>query len=166
MPNYISHKGVLHPAKEKVALTNTSDKPFEYNGEMVAPGDPFIYEGPDRASINELVKVNGLDINPEKKIEELQVTFGTDFRHDPEFLQAIRNMQFNTVEDYLKWIGYDEEAEDKKFKEKASVVRKHELPKRKKENLFVGGGKDFSGSKQDVIGGFGDQKERKPAEIK
>jgi len=167
MPNYVSDGGVHYPAKEKVGLTNTSDKPYDNNGEEVAPGDPFIYEGPDRAAVKELAEASGLIADPNKKIEDLQVTFGTDFRKDPDFLQMTRTMGFNTPEKYLKSIGYDNEAEKKKFEERAAVIQKHELPKRHKEALILGGGKDGSiGGKQHVIGGWGNKRERSISELK
>lgn len=166
MPKYISRAGVLHPAKEKVALKNKTNRPFEYKGETIQPGDPFIYEGPDRESINELARASGLEADPNKDIEDIQVTFGDDFRKDPEFLQATRTMGFTTPAAYLKSIGYDAKKEEERFQRNASIINKHELPQTHRENLIIGGGKDKSGGNQDVIGGFGDQRERKPVELK
>ncbi len=158
MPNCISNKGVWHPAKEKIGLKNLGGTVIEHNGEKIQPGDPFVYEGPDRAALQMFF---------EQGVE----TMGTDFRRDPEFLQSVRNMGFQSGEDgvkaYLDFIGYNEKADEEKFKEQASVVNKHEMPKKHAEILAMGGGKDTSGSgENDQIGGFGDQKVRRPEEIK
>ena len=157
MPQYTSCKGTWHPAKEQIGLVNKSESEIEHNGKKIKPGEHFIYEGPDREAIKELFIAK-------------QETFGSDFRRDTEFLQSVRNMGFEAgekgVEAYLKFIGYDEEADDKKFKEEASVINRHTLPQRHKEILAMGGGNDTSGAKQDVIGGFGDERERKTVELK
>jgi len=166
MASYVSDKGVVHPAKEKVGLTNNTDHPFEHKGKTINPGEPFIYNGPDRAAVEELARVNGLDIDSEKSIEDIQTTFGNDFRKDPEFLQSVRNQGFNTVDEYLKFIDYNEEADIRKFKEKAAAVKTHDLPKRSREIFVMGGGKDMAGARQDSIGGFGEQRLRAPAEVK
>ena len=55
-------------------------------------------------------------------------TLVTDFRLDPVFRQACRNQGFEKVEDYLKHIDYDEEVDEKKFKEKTASVKAHEVP--------------------------------------
>ena len=141
-PSYISHKGVWHPAKERVALRNLSDKPREINGEIIQPGEEYIYKGADRMALFELF---------EQGVE----TFGQDFRTNPEFLQSIRNQGFNSVDEYLKAIGYDEEADEKAFKEKAEVVTKHDLPKKVKLINSLGGGADTTGTSSDRYGGFG-----------
>lgn len=153
MPSYVSHKGVWYPAKEKVALTNKSKKAFTYQGKVINPGDPFIYEGPDREALREL-------------FAEGQETRGQDFRRDPEFIQACRNRGFNTVDDYLAFINYDEAADDKKFKEKAAQVTSHEISERVKELNFMGGGKDTSGAGKSFIGGFGEERLRPAEELK
>lgn len=158
MPNWISLRGKWFPCKEKVALKNLSKDPFKYKNEVIQPGDPFIYEGPDREAIKHLV-LEGLE------------TLGTDFRRDPEFLQMVRTMGFTAGEqgvgDYLTFIGYDEEADEKRFKDQASVVKKHDLPERHREILTMGGGRDTTGNKSaDIIGGFGEEKVRPAAELR
>ena len=158
MANWVSLRGKWFPCKEKVALKNLSDKPFEYKGEVLQPGDPFIYQGPDREAIKQLA-LEGLE------------NLGTDFRRDPEFLQAVRTMGFTAGEqgvgDYLTFIGYDEEADEKKFNETASIVSKHDLPARNREILTLGGGRDMTGNKNaDVIGGFGEEKVRPADELR
>lgn len=161
MPTFISLKGKQYPAKEEVSLTNESDKDivskyvFGTKKEGVAvPGEHFIYRGPDREAI--------------KMLNEAGAEYlGGDFRKDPEFLQSVRNQNFNNTDEYLKHIDYDEEADEKKFKEKVELVKAHDMPRVAKELRIMGGGQDRSGNKDnDMIGGFGDERERKPAELK
>ena len=154
MGTFVSKEGVWYPAKEKVALKNVGKKDLVYKGVVIKPGEPFIYEGPDRVAVDELKKSG-------------EETFGHDFRSEPEFLQAVRNMGFNTVDEYLKHIGYDQEKELKKFEDKASSVQAHEVPKPVDEIYIPAGGKDTSGNKEaDIIGGFGDQRIRSADELR
>ena len=154
MPNFVSNRGKWSPAKEEIGLTNLSVNIIEYEGRKINPGQPFIYKGPCREAL--------------KMLHESGEEFlGTDFMHDPEFRQAVRNQGFENIEEYLKHIGYDEKKDEEKFKERTATVKAHEIPKKVKEILVMGGGKDFSGEKaNDVVGGFGDQKVRKPSEVK
>jgi len=155
MPNLISKDGVCYPAKERVALTNKSDEVIVYKGKDIEPGEEFIYEGPCRAAV-EMIMEHG---NGE--------TIGRDFRHDPEWLQSVRNMGFDNPEQYLKAMGYDKDKSEAEFKAKAASIKAHTMPKPKSETLIMGGGEDQSGtSENDLIGGFGQQKVRKPAEVK
>jgi len=154
MPNFISNKGEWYPAKQKVGLVNNTGKAFKYRNKTIQPGEPFIYEGADMGALKMLHEAG-------------QQTLGQDFRHDPEFMQAVRNQGFNSVDEYLKHIDYDEQADEDKFKEQAEVVLKGEMPERVKEVITIGGGKDFSGNKDnDLIGGFGDEKLRPLSEVK
>ena len=89
MPNYISKDGIWYVAKERVALknnsnqtiTNPSEEGSKYAGEQVAPGEPFIYEGPDRASLFELFKID--------KTGQV-LTMGQDFRDDTDMQDRAR----------------------------------------------------------------------------
>ena len=146
MPSYISKAGVWHPAKERVGLKNNSDKAIKnpstdekLKDEEVKPGEDFIYSGPDRAALYELFL-------------EKSSTKGTDFRTDPEFLQAVRNMGYTTYKKYLKDIGYDEKKVEQEFLEKAEKINTHELPKRVKAINQLAGGRDTSGSGMDMKG--------------
>lgn len=150
MPTFISHKGKWYPQKEKVALKNYSKKIIKnpstdpkYKGEKIEPGEDFIYSGGDRAALFELWR---------NKIEE--GFLGQDFRSNPEFLQAVRNMGYTSYKKYLKDIGFNEEKVDKEFEEKAEVVNKHELPKRVEALDTLAGGRDTSGGGQDMKGDF------------
>ena len=141
-PKYISKDGVWHPMKEKVSLTNHSDKPIEYpngSGVFVQPGEPFIYEGPDRAAMFELFKAK-------------QETFGMDFRKDPDLINRVRQLGYKSVEAYAKDIGYDEEQVKKDFEAKSSVVNMHELPERVAAIEVMSGGSDTSGGGNDRSG--------------
>lgn len=142
MPRYISKDGVFHPAKEKVSLVNYG-KPFkdEKTGEMVNTGDPYIYEGPDRAALYELWKND-----PKGKVS----TMGRDFRFDPEFMNRVKQLGYKDVEEYLKIIGFDPEESEKEFTEKASVINKHELPKKVKFVQNFSGGSENAGEGNDV----------------
>lgn len=153
MSTFVSDEGVWRPANEKVGLVNKSDKVIINNGKEVQPGDPFVYEGPDRAAVEELEK-------------EDEKTLGKDFRTDPEYLQATRNMGFNNPDEHLSQIGYDKEKAKSKFREKAKTTMAHEPPEKKEEVLAMGGGKDTSGEGQDIVGGFGEQRVRSVNEVR
>jgi hypothetical protein len=162
MPSFVSDKGLWYPAKEKIGLTYKGDKTISkeelpegvvIQGDFLEPGDPFMYEGADREALK-MLNESGSE------------TLGTDFRKDPEFRQAIRNQGFDKVEDYLKNLGYDEDEDTKKFRETATHVNKHELPKRVGAINMLGGGRDTTGARDnDIVGGFGDM-EIKPAHKK
>ena len=141
-PRYVSKGGVCHPAKEKIALVNESDKEIEVNGVKVPPGDPFIYEGPDRAALIELAKMG-------------QETMGEDFEHSQDYLKMVRELGFKSSNDYLKFIGYDKEKADKEFNDKASVVHKDDLKSKAEAVKMMGGGIDTAGNGEDLPGGFG-----------
>ncbi len=146
---YVSKGGKWYPAKEKVALKNYSDKTIKnpstdekYKDEEIKPGEDYIYSGADRAALYELWQ---------SKVE----TFGQDFRNNPEFLQAVRNMGYSNYKKYLKDIGFDEKKLEEDFAKKAEEVNTHELPKRIKALDNLAGGRDFSGAGQDMKGAFG-----------
>jgi hypothetical protein len=162
MPTFISERGILHPAKESVSLIYNGTKKIAKkdlpkgvtipeSSEFLEPGKSFLYDGPDRAALQMIFKETNGD-----------GYLGSDFRTDPEFLQSVRNRGFNTVDDYLKSIGYDEAKDKKKFEEKVSKVQAHEIENRVNEIEVLAGGRDFTGSKNDIIGGFGDEQIRKP----
>jgi hypothetical protein len=146
VPNYVSKGGVWHPAKEKVALKNYGNKTIKnpstdekLKDEEIKSGEDFIYSGPDRASLFELWQA---------KVEH----FGEDFRTNPEFLQAVRNMGYSSYKKYLKDIGFDEKKLDEDFNKKSEVVNLHELPKKVKAIETLAGGRDTAGQGQDLKG--------------
>ena len=160
MPNWISKDGVFHPAKEKVALVNNSKKaitnPSEEGtrgfGQIVEPGEPFIYEGPDRAAMFALFQAK-------------QETLGMDFHTDADLINRVRQLGYKSVDEYAKVMGYDKVKVEEDFKAKASVIVKHDLPQRVKELNIMGGGSDTSGSGADIIGGFGEERVRPASEL-
>jgi len=146
MPSYISRDGVWTPAQEKVALVNNETKPITINGKEVGPGEPYIYEGPDRAAEFELYQSG-------------EKTFGVEFWKDPDMIQRAKNLGYKDIFEYAKEMGWEKEKSEKDFEKKASVVQRHEPPKKSKAREIDGGGKDLSGGGADVYGGFGKPKE-------
>jgi hypothetical protein len=134
MSRFISKDGVWHPANEKVALTNHKT------------GEPYIYEGPDRAALYELFQ---------QKVENL----GNDFRFDSELINRIRQLGYKDIDEYLQFIGYDSSKVELEFKKNASKINKHELPERIASIEKMGGGTDTSGQGNDIPGGFGKPKD-------
>lgn len=162
MAQFISYKGMFFPAIEEVSLTYDGDtdiprekvsKYITFAGDVLRKGTPFIYKGPDRAAMS-MLKDAG---------EEY---LGKDFTRDVEFLEMVRKFNFNSVTEYLKFIGYDEAAEKKRFETLATRVSRHELPDDSPEALILGGGQDKSGKPEnDLVGGFGEPRERKKTEV-
>lgn len=147
MANWVSRRGVWHPAKEKVGLNNYSGKEITAgDGEKIKPGEPYIYDGPDRSALFELFQAK-------------QETLGVDFKNDPDLIARVRQLGYKDVDDYAKAMGYDDAAAEQEFQKKAATVTKHELPKRVAAIKQLGGGRDFSGSGDDAYGGFGQPKD-------
>lgn len=162
MPTFISKRGEFHPAKESVSLVYKGkvripkkDLPkgvtIPESADSLEPGKSFLYDGPDREALKVIHK-EGSETG----------TIGTDFKNDPDFIQMTRTRGFNTVDDYLKSIGYDEEKDNKKFEEKAIKVQAHELEKQVDAIEVLAGGKDYAGTGVDIIGGFGEADITKP----
>jgi hypothetical protein len=152
MASFVSNKGKWYPQKERVGLKNKSDKALPYEGESIPPNGDFVYKGPDRGALQML---------HEEGTEHL----GRDFRTDPEFIRAYRSMGFTSEKEYLKFVGYDEKADDEHFNERAQKVTLHELPQRVREIRVMGGAQDPEGGAQSHIGGFGDQRLRPANEL-
>lgn len=156
MATFVSNAGVWRAGKEKVGgLVYKGDKIIKKEdlpkgviilGDTLKPGDPFMYEGPDRSALSKLHS-DGVESNGE-------VILGGDFRNDPDFLQALRNRQFNSVSQFLRAIGFDEKEEEKKYKEKFEKTMAHSIPEQVESLKIVGGGKSFVNS-TNYIGGFG-----------
>lgn len=156
MPRWISKDGKWVPAKEKVNLTNYGT-PFqdEVTGETVNTGDPYIYNGPDRAALFHLWKESGSpkDIT-EETAKQLVDHVGIDFQYDADLLNRVRQLGFKSISEYKKFAGYDPTKSDKDFTEKASQINRHELPKKVAALKVLAGGKDTSGQGADKYGGF------------
>jgi hypothetical protein len=174
MPTWVSNeRGILHPAKERVALKNLSDKTIykemsDTEGKKfkvaIPPMGDYIYEGADRAALFQWWEENGKPSADRMKEMEGKVTFGEDFRTNDEFMKQFANarqsMGFNTVEDYLKFLGYDEKKRKEEFEKKSQSVNVHDLPPRMSEIKKLGGGintaKSGGDRSPDRYGGFGD----------
>lgn len=170
MATWISdEKGVLHPAKERVALKNLSGKPIKIKQlddsgkefvRTIQPDEDYIYEGPDRSALFNWWEENGRLPAEEMKKLEGNVTLGEDFRVNTEFREQFAKARqmfgFNTVDEYLTYLGYDAKKSHERFLEKASVVAKHDMPSRVAEIKKLGGGQDYATGKLNRYGGFGD----------
>jgi len=140
MPSFNSREGVWLAAKERVALHNYSGKTKVINGKKVKPGEPYIYEGDDRAALLEFHKAG-------------VTQFGENFRTNTEFLQAIRNMGFDSVDKYLESIRYNSEEVAKRFEKESAEITQHDIAK-KVEAIQTLGGKDTASGKVLYKGGF------------
>ena len=128
MPSWISKGGVWEPALERVVDPNA------------APGKE-IYEGPDRAALEQLK-------------EEGVTNLGTSFRLDPELQTRARQMGFKDVDQYLKVYGWDlKKAEEAYLLVKDKVID-HKDEARKAAKVFPSGGDDESRSGKGRKGGF------------
>lgn len=170
MPTWVSdEKGIWHPAKERVALKNISDKPIKikqtdddgkFFTKTIQPGEDYIYEGPDRAALFQWWEENGKPDASAMKAMDGNVTMGEDFRINSEFLEqyakARQMFGFNKVDEYLVYLGYDEKKRHEDFVKKASTVTKHEAPQRIAEAKKLGGGQDYATGKLNRYGAFGD----------
>jgi len=157
MPNWISKDGVWHVAKEKVGLKNNSketiinpseegSKGFE---EKVGPGEPFIYEGPDRAALFELFQAD--------KSGDV-TTLGEHFTDDVQMQDLARQRGYKSVMDYAKHFGYNKEKVEAKFKEAISEINTHDLPKKVAMlEAAQSGGTNTAGTEGHMKGGFGEQ---------
>lgn len=167
MPTFVSDKGIWYAAREKVGgliyqgnkVIPKADLPASITivGDFLKKGEPLIYDGADREALK-MLQLEGYDLKGER-------VMGTDFRHEVEFLQGVRNMGFNSVDEYLKHIGYDEEADAKRFKETAMKTKSHEIAEKVKEIKVLAGGRNEAGD-GDIIGGFGEERIRPAEEVK
>jgi hypothetical protein len=161
MAQFISFRGMFFPAIESVSLKYEGKSPIPKEklskyitiaGDVLNPGENFLYKGPDREAMY-MLKEQGLEY------------LGQDFQHDPEFLQKVRAFNFNTTKEYLEFVGYNEDKDRKRFEGLAQKVSIHELPSREAEDFLLAGGKDSSGD-NDIIGGFGEPRVRPKEELK
>lgn len=165
MAQFISVRGRFYPAIEEVALTynGTVEIPKErlsknitIAGDVLKPGGQYIYKGPDREAMY-ILHQNGVEF------------LGEEFEHDPEFLQKVRQMNFNSIEEYLKFIGYDKLKDIARCNEIMKDVNYNREVSRSEESYLLasGGGIDKTGkSDNDIIGGFGEARIRPRTELK
>ena len=129
MPSWNSKDGVWTPAKEKVAL---------YNKE----GEPFIYEGADRAATDYLQETG----------EEF---LGKPFYDDPEIIDRAHERR-QTVDEFCKVKLNPAAKREAAFKEAEAKVNMHHAPSRKSaEKIINSGGRNTAGSGH-LEGGMGD----------
>lgn len=128
MPSWVSKGGVWEPAQERVVDPN-------------APKGKEIYEGPDRAAIEQL-KAEGV------------TNLGQSFRLDPELQTRARQMGFKDVDEYLATYGWDVEKAEADYKRKKAVVNDHKEEGRVPAPILPSGGDDVSRSGKGRKGGF------------
>lgn len=157
MSRWISLDGRWFPAMERVALKNhrnevikipkkRNEKNEVIEWEEILPGMDYIYEGPDRGALLELYMI---DKTGKTKY------MGMDFKTDPVFLKAVKDMGHASVKDYLAYIDYDEKEMKKRFEELSSRVTPHDVVKWGTFQEMIAGGRDESGSNKHIVGGFG-----------
>lgn len=172
MSTWISdEKGLLHPAKERVGLKNLSGKEIiveqtDIDGKKfktrVPSGADYTYEGPDRAAMYQWWEENGKPSYEQiMEMPKGTITVGSDFRQNDEFLKQFRLAReahgYQSVDEYLKDIGFDQTKAHDKFLKKASVVQLHDLPNRVPEIKKVGGGDDRANPGKNLrMGGWGE----------
>lgn len=182
MPSWISdEKGLLHPAKEQVSLVNRTGKTIQIeqtsaDGKKftvnVKPDAPYIYEGPDRAAMFQWWEENGKPTAEQiKSMPDGAITMGSDFQTNQEFMDFYAKYRqafgFQNMGEFLTYLGYDAAKQKKRFQEKASEVKLHELPTRVPEIKKVGGGDDRANPGKNVrLGGWGEQPNESYVEAK
>jgi len=156
MPNYVSRDGVWYIAKEKVALknnsnqtiTNPSEEGSKYFEEKVGPGEPFIYEGPDRAALFELFQAD-----PSGEM----TTMGQHFTDDVDLQDRVRQRGYKSVADYAKAVGYNKEKSEARFANLIADIKTHDLPKRVAMiEAAQSGGDNTAGNTGHMKGNFGE----------
>jgi len=143
MGTWISKNGVMVPAKEKVGLVNNTGKTITVDGKQVAPGEPYVYEGPDR-SATEYLKEQGVE------------SLGRNFWEDPELIGRVRQIHNCSIKEYMEMMGYNEKTTVDEFNKKLSEVVLHKDPPRKSGNKFNSGGRNTAGNSGHYEGDFGD----------
>ncbi len=160
MSKFVSVLGKWIPAMETANMVNTFGKTIESEfiigqdgTHVVKEGEKFIYKGPNREAVKMLKEMG-------------EEHLGRDFREDPEFLQAVRNLGFNDKEQYLKSIGFDEEKSKKEQNDLALILDTVKNKAKTKEILEIAGGRDFTGNRENTaVGGFGPERVRRPDEL-
>ena len=134
MPLFHSKDGVWFPGKEKVALIDKN-------------GEPYVYEGPDRAALELLAKeYNGAQ------------TMGQPFWEDAETIERAHEKKM-TVDEFCKVKLHPQDVRDKDFEVRASKVNLHKSPDKKAGIRSASGGKNTAikgNSPTDLSGDFGE----------
>lgn len=136
MPSYVSLNGVWEPALEKVALVKKD-------------GEPFIYEGKDRAALEEIAAGN--------------VT-SQPFWKDTEFINRVRQVHNMSMKEYMDANGFDEKTSKAEFEKKLAIVNLHKPLLRKPSKRQRSGGANTapggSGSLEGDFGGIAEAKSK------
>jgi hypothetical protein len=140
MPTFISKQGEWYPAKEHAVLPHLSGTPRE------------VYDGPDRAALLLLWQESGKPEDAKRCMDHL----GIHFKNDPDFVNRVRQMGFDSVDKYLAFIGYDEKEAGKLAEENLVRVKSHEILKRAKAVDTEGGGVEFGTGEVLAKGAIGD----------
>ena len=130
MPRYVSDEGRWKPGKERVAITN-------------AKGEPEIYDGDDRAALEEIKAGN--------------VT-SQHFTEFPEFIDRVRQVRNLSVKEYLDSIGYNPSMSKAEVEKRLSEVNTYSEPERKKQEHQRSGGSNTAGATGHQSGDFGEPK--------
>jgi len=132
MPSYVSLNGEWKPALEKVSIVNKK-------------GEPEIYQGEDRAALEEIAAGN--------------VT-SQPFWKDTEFINRVRQVHNMSMKEYMDANGFDEKTSKEEFEKKLKVVNLHKKPTPKPAKKFRSGGENTAGGGS-LTGDFGDLSEAK-----
>ena len=127
MASYVSKDGVCKPAIEKVALIDKN-------------GEPYIYEGPDRAAVEYLKEVG-------------EEHLGMPFYENPEIIDRAHERR-QTVDEFCKTAIHTKEKREKEYNEKVKEKVLHTPPTRKPaQKQTQTGGTNTAGSGH-LEGGF------------
>lgn len=136
MPSWVSKNGVVVPAKEKVALTDPKT------------GEPYIYEGDDRAALEYLKEQNATHL-------------GRPFWEDPELIGRVRQIHNCSMKEYMEMMGFDEKTTLVEIEKNLSQPITHTEPKRNKATRQRSGGANTAGTSGHYEGDFGDLSDAK-----
>jgi hypothetical protein len=140
MPTWISNQGEWYPAKEHAVLPHLSGT------------DREVYDGPDRAALHALWVESGKPEDAKKCLDHL----GANFKNDPDFVNRVRQLGFDTVDKYLAFIGYNEKKATAEAEANMVKVTSHQVLKRAKAIENDGGGVEFGTGEILAKGAIGD----------
>ena len=166
-------KGLLHPARERgVPLYNRTNKSIKVEQTddagkkfimTVKPGQPYIYEGPDRAAMFQWWEENGKPTAEQiKNMPNEAITMGSSFQTNQEFMDFYAKYRqafgFQNMQEFLNYLGYDEKKQKERYQKLSQDINLHDLPDRVPEIKKVGGGDDRANPGKNLrYGGWGEQ---------
>lgn len=137
MPSYVSKNGVWEPAIEKVSLVHPKGHPQE--------GEPYIYEGKDRAAL-EAIQAGEITSQP--------------FWKDTEFINRVRQLHNMSMKEYMDANGFDEKTSNAEFEKKLAKVNLHKPePRNPAKKQRSGGANTAPGGSGSIDGDFGGRAE-------